>query len=1130
MKRIFSYFLTIFMISVLLISSVYAAKQYPDVKSDYWAYNYIAYLSDKGILDGYPDGTFGPTDNVTREQFIKMMVETFGLKEKATLNYSDVSSATWSYEYIQKAKAQGFLLDYGTQLSPTKTLTREEAAALLARYLNLSEKVSTSFYSDYTSIDPSYRDYVLQATQAGLFTGYTDGQFKPKNILSRAEALTILYRAAGEIFSSNSSGNDYYASSKNAVINKSGVTVSSSYLEGNVYITEGTSDGKVVLNGVNINGTLYIRSSGEITLTDCIILDIVVEPAGTSMPTINIYGSSTVYNLKLLKTANTIIDSKATVSEMTVTNNAVNSKITGTGKISSLKVQTSGVNSSIIPANYTIDSSYTAFFGGIEYSKDGPVVLGTGFVNGYPYMEKLSDGYTEVIFKTEKIGKVYYTLVSKNNATPAASTIKSSGSVYNVTSVKEIALDINRVYTNFDNYDLVIVYYNDSGVAYEPVRVIKSEDSGFSSASVRGSTSGSTYTATYTLTSQIPGKAYIVAYRPDSTALLTESRIISGASAAGTQYMVGGILDMPKAGTIYTYNLDIPSSYLTYGWETAIVFVSSTGVQQAASYAGITAYKEDITSVRPIQGNGFLTDPVLQLGVYPESSYDRISFKTEKDGRLYYYYTNTSTVPDAQGFSTNYNSTTTLYKSYMSVAGGTSYSAQNLSYAKTAVASYNYIVLAYADNNGNFYAPVIISRGAATGFASTPTFGGSSGGYDYILCTPSKSGTILYYYTTSGTTPTSTEFLNNYFNAAANGQRSVTASSSAASVSMSLSTSSGTYIVIMLTDDSGYYQPVVISRSNSGSSTITGFTAGPVFGSTGALEYVQYASSYIGGYISYYYTSSSTTPTSSSFGTNYNNATYRGLDSITSTGLSYLYLQSGTGTNVVVMITDSLGNNYQPVLIQRSGSGSIASTGFTAGPVYGTSGSLEYLQYASSISSGTISYYYTSSSTAPTSSTFSANYTSATYKGSDSITSTSLSYSFLLNGTGSYIAVMITDSLGNNYQPVVVSRTSGSGNSASTGFLITPTSTLNNNGYDYITGAVAESGGTIYYYYTSSSTTPTVTEFSQGGTILSNSVLTSTFTFTSLASSYPKNPYQYIAMLYIGPSGTVYNPIVITRN
>ena len=141
------------------------------------------------ILSGYPDGVFRPATQLPGLSSLRCSTF-FGLRETIAINYSDVSSDDWFYSYVQQAAAQGYLLDYGAKLDPNGQLNREEAAALLARYLNLSpdNKAAPGTFPDYMDISSQYRDYVLQCVAAGILKGYMTA-IKPARTPTRAEAL-----------------------------------------------------------------------------------------------------------------------------------------------------------------------------------------------------------------------------------------------------------------------------------------------------------------------------------------------------------------------------------------------------------------------------------------------------------------------------------------------------------------------------------------------------------------------------------------------------------------------------------------------------------------------------------------------------------------------------------------------------------------------------------------------------------------------------------------------------------------------------------------------------------------------------------------------------------------------------
>ena len=82
------------------------AIAFPDVTSDHWAAAEINLLSEKGVIVGYPDGTFKPDDNVTRAEFAAMSIRALGqehTKVAQPVHFSDITEEHWAYNDIQKA-------------------------------------------------------------------------------------------------------------------------------------------------------------------------------------------------------------------------------------------------------------------------------------------------------------------------------------------------------------------------------------------------------------------------------------------------------------------------------------------------------------------------------------------------------------------------------------------------------------------------------------------------------------------------------------------------------------------------------------------------------------------------------------------------------------------------------------------------------------------------------------------------------------------------------------------------------------------------------------------------------------------------------------------------------------------
>ena len=82
------------------------AMAYPDVDESYWAYPQINLLTEKGVIVGYPDGTFKPDENVTRAEFAAMAIRALGqehTKVVQPVHFTDIDENHWAYSDIQKA-------------------------------------------------------------------------------------------------------------------------------------------------------------------------------------------------------------------------------------------------------------------------------------------------------------------------------------------------------------------------------------------------------------------------------------------------------------------------------------------------------------------------------------------------------------------------------------------------------------------------------------------------------------------------------------------------------------------------------------------------------------------------------------------------------------------------------------------------------------------------------------------------------------------------------------------------------------------------------------------------------------------------------------------------------------------
>ncbi len=140
------------LLAVLLMTNAAYAQAPPDIKG-HWAEQQIGAWLDKGLVNGYPDGTFKPNKSITRAEFITMVNAAFGFKEDTAANFPDVKSTDWFAGAIATAKTAGYVSGYadGT-IRPESMITRQEAAVILDKILKLSPP------SDYSAIS-KFTDY-----------------------------------------------------------------------------------------------------------------------------------------------------------------------------------------------------------------------------------------------------------------------------------------------------------------------------------------------------------------------------------------------------------------------------------------------------------------------------------------------------------------------------------------------------------------------------------------------------------------------------------------------------------------------------------------------------------------------------------------------------------------------------------------------------------------------------------------------------------------------------------------------------------------------------------------------------------------------------------------------------------
>ena len=156
------------------------------------------------FVNGYEDGTFLPQNNMTRAEAIttlaRLIADESAFKGTVTSEFSDVPQNAWHTSYIGLFEKLGFLdtIAEDGKILPNEKITRGEFCELIYKiHPIISKKLyGTKHFSDVKN-NYKYVNAVEFAGFAGIVGGYEDGTFRPDNLITRAEVVTMINRMIG---------------------------------------------------------------------------------------------------------------------------------------------------------------------------------------------------------------------------------------------------------------------------------------------------------------------------------------------------------------------------------------------------------------------------------------------------------------------------------------------------------------------------------------------------------------------------------------------------------------------------------------------------------------------------------------------------------------------------------------------------------------------------------------------------------------------------------------------------------------------------------------------------------------------------------------------------------------------
>lgn len=159
-----------------------ACESFYDLDASRWYHEAIDWAYNLGLMNGTTKSTFGPNAAATRAQTWTMLARIAGQDTRR--------SSTW-YEVGQKWAMNLGITD-GT--NPMGSLTREQLAAMLYRYVGSPAVNGTLTFTDSANVSAWARNAMIWAVQNGILDGVGGNRLNPKGTTTRAQAAAIFMR------------------------------------------------------------------------------------------------------------------------------------------------------------------------------------------------------------------------------------------------------------------------------------------------------------------------------------------------------------------------------------------------------------------------------------------------------------------------------------------------------------------------------------------------------------------------------------------------------------------------------------------------------------------------------------------------------------------------------------------------------------------------------------------------------------------------------------------------------------------------------------------------------------------------------------------------------------------------
>ena len=180
---------------------------FTDIGSVKWAHKAIATLRSVNVINGKETTKFCPDDSITRAEFVQILIGMLSYAERidtsdAECSFTDVENDAWYYNSVAAAVKYGIVSGISeSEFAPNVLISRQDMCVMIDRACTAANITlpngASIIFNDESNISGYALNAVRDMSKAGIVSGFEDGNFKPLENATRAQAAVIIYRMAG---------------------------------------------------------------------------------------------------------------------------------------------------------------------------------------------------------------------------------------------------------------------------------------------------------------------------------------------------------------------------------------------------------------------------------------------------------------------------------------------------------------------------------------------------------------------------------------------------------------------------------------------------------------------------------------------------------------------------------------------------------------------------------------------------------------------------------------------------------------------------------------------------------------------------------------------------------------------